>query len=71
MSEERGVYWVGGYPRENVWKQIENVDMTNWSGFSVDAPVGSYERKAQVGWMCPECGRVWSPYIRECWRCNV
>lgn len=23
----------------------------------------------QIGWVCPLCGRIWSPYVREC-TCN-
>lgn len=23
-----------------------------------------------VGWVCPKCGSVYSPFISECWRCN-
>ena len=23
-----------------------------------------------MGWTCPKCGRVYSPSVEECWRCN-
>ena len=23
------------------------------------------------GWQCPKCGRIYSPWKDECWRCNA
>jgi hypothetical protein len=23
-----------------------------------------------AAWICPKCGRVWGPYVRECEACN-
>jgi uncharacterized OB-fold protein len=25
---------------------------------------------AQKGWVCPKCGRVYSPFTPECFHCN-
>lgn len=22
------------------------------------------------GWICPNCGRIWSPEVKECTECN-
>lgn len=24
----------------------------------------------KTGWICPKCGRVYAPYIKECIKCN-
>ena len=26
--------------------------------------------KTNYGWICPKCEKVYSPNIKECWRCN-
>lgn len=28
------------------------------------------ESKIATGWICPKCGRVYSPDTSECWFCN-
>ena len=25
----------------------------------------------RYGWICPQCGRVWAPYITKCDPCEV
>lgn len=24
----------------------------------------------RYGWVCPKCGKVYAPYVKECWNCN-
>lgn len=26
--------------------------------------------KINTGWRCPECGKIWSPFVLECPCCN-
>lgn len=28
------------------------------------------ENTYQTGWVCPKCGRVYGPYVNECFYCN-
>lgn len=33
-------------------------------------PTNSKISNMNNGWVCPKCGRVYAPYIPECWHCN-
>lgn len=42
--------------------------------YSITAPYnGGTERVAEspkYGWVCPKCGKVYAPDVKECWNCN-
>lgn len=25
----------------------------------------------QEGWRCPQCGKIYSPFVQECYHCNT
>lgn len=25
----------------------------------------------QEGWRCPQCGKIYSPFVQECYHCNA
>lgn len=32
--------------------------------------MSEYFRNTNTGWICPKCGKVYSPYKQECYDCN-
>lgn len=42
--------------------------------YSITTPYnGGTERVAEspkYGWICPKCGKVYAPDVKECWNCN-
>lgn len=41
--------------------------LRDWS--KIDMNKGN-KKDSILGWVCPKCGNVYNPNIKECWRCN-
>ena len=40
------------------------------SSYSITTPYNGGAGSLRYGWVCPKCGKVYAPDVKECWNCN-
>lgn len=62
--------YVGDVPLGGFTKGLEPYCTCNENRYNITRDSSNIFVSGNQGWVCPKCGKVFSPSIFECWYCN-
>lgn len=62
--------YVGDVPPGGFTKGLEPYCTCNENKYNINRDSSNIFISGNQGWVCPKCGKVFSPSIFECWYCN-